>query len=152
MIKVTIELISAISGETSEIGRMYIANTDEGTTELSDYDVGVCRRGTTKVPAEVGGVARSARSGKVLQYPRLAYNVWRLIARAVLSAFPEEQKVKPGKAYKAEISADVLRGLQLMKKHFNNGGRMLSEGSDTEDFDSAFEWLDVANEEPNAKY
>jgi hypothetical protein len=74
-----------------EIGRMYIANVG-GTDIRGDYDVAVCRRGTDKVPAPVDpGGPKATRSGHVKDYPRLAYNVWRLIARALLSAFPEER-------------------------------------------------------------
>jgi hypothetical protein len=73
-----------------EIGRMYIANVG-GDMERGAYDVAVCRRGTSAVPQPVDPCGpKPTRSGHVENYPRLAYNVWRLIARALLSAFPEE--------------------------------------------------------------
>lgn len=80
-----------------EIGRMYIANTGGGTPDRGDYEVAVCRRGTIAVPAPINPEGpKATRSGFVLGYPRLAYNVWRLIARALLSSFPEERgKVPP---------------------------------------------------------
>lgn len=31
------------------------------------------------------------RKGEVHAYPRLAYNIWRLVMRALRSAFPEEK-------------------------------------------------------------
>lgn len=91
MIVVKLELHSAVTGQVSEIGRMYIANTG-GSAERGDYDVAVCRRGTTAVPEPVRPSGPdAARVGRVEGYPRLSYNVWRLIARALKSAFPEER-------------------------------------------------------------
>lgn len=111
MIKVTIELISAITGHTSELGRMFIANTGDGSAERGNYDVVVCRKGETRVPRELIGIGYSAaRTGKVIDYPRLAYNVWRLIARSVLAAFPEEVKTKPGKAFATTATPEVMQG------------------------------------------
>ena len=76
----------------AEIGRMYIANDGEGTVERGNYTAAVCRRGSTTVPQPLSEVGpRATRVGLVKDYPRLAYNVWRLIARALRSAFPEEK-------------------------------------------------------------
>lgn len=81
MIVVRVELHSAITGRVSEIGRMHIANDGESSdAKRGSYDVAVLRRGG-------GGVTRR---GRVENYPRLSYNVWRLICRALKSAFPEE--------------------------------------------------------------
>src|SRR5262245_44304396 len=105
MLKVTIELISAVTGNTSEIGCMYIANDGRRSVEdpaLGDYRAAVCRRGTDAVPRELFDTAgwsaealarhpKATRSGEVKDYPRLAYNVWRLISRALVAAFPEER-------------------------------------------------------------
>lgn len=104
MITVKIELWPLGSEvRAKEIGRMYIANDGEGTADRGNYRVAVCRRGTTAVPRELYGddaqaeaalskAPKATRTGEVRGYPRLAYNVWRLIARALLSAFPEEAK------------------------------------------------------------
>lgn len=90
MIKVTIEMESAINGESWILGRMYIWN--RGThkdPKLGDYGVAVCKKGEYEVP--FGTVPqKTTRTGEVTNYPRLSYNVWRLIARALKSAFPEE--------------------------------------------------------------
>lgn len=94
MIKVTIELESAVTGETTKIGQMHIWN--RGThkdPKLGNYGVAVCRKGHFNVPFGHPPEAVS-RTGEVTNYPRLAYNVWRLIARALKSAFPEESKCK----------------------------------------------------------
>lgn len=89
MIKVTIELESARTGESTVLGRMYIWNRGDGTAEIGNYGVAVCRKGKYDVP--FGQIpAATTRKGKVLGYPRLAYNVWRLIMRALRDCFPEE--------------------------------------------------------------
>lgn len=67
---------------------MYLANLgDSDDPKKGNYTVGVCRRGTTK-PPWAGGVM--TRTAEVRDYPRLSYNVWRLIIRALKAAFPEE--------------------------------------------------------------
>lgn len=74
-----------------DLGRMYIANTG-GSVERGDYVAAVCRKGTTDVPEPVHrrGV-KASRTGEVKDYPRISYNVWRLIIRAAKSCFPEEK-------------------------------------------------------------
>lgn len=97
MITVKIELWPfGDESRAKEIGRMYIANDGAGNIERGDYKVAVCRRNTTDVPKPIHpeGV-NPTRSGAVKNYPRLAYNVWRLITRALLSAFPEEKGKQP---------------------------------------------------------
>jgi hypothetical protein len=74
-----------------EIGRMYIANTGEGTPDRGDYQVAVCRKGSKDVPRFLAAGPRAARYGDVRDYPRKGYNVWRLVSRALRSAFPEER-------------------------------------------------------------
>jgi hypothetical protein len=88
MIRVTIELITP-KGEQSIIGRMFISNRGNVYEDkTSDYSVCVLRRGQTKHPL-LGG--KTTRTGEVLRYKREVYNVWRLIIRALKSAFPEER-------------------------------------------------------------
>lgn len=92
MIVVKIELWSAVTGARSEIGRMYVANTGAGTDpNRGDYTAAVCRRGSDAVPAPLDPTGpKATRTGTVADYPRLSYNVWRLVLRALRSAFPEE--------------------------------------------------------------
>jgi len=54
-----------------------------------NYRIGVHRRG--KVFTNPGALLKPLREGSVKDYPRLSYNVWRLVIRALLSAFPEEK-------------------------------------------------------------
>jgi hypothetical protein len=89
MIVVKIELHSAITHRITEIGRMYIWKKD-GYHERGDYDVRVMDKG--KLDGDPRLEKDVCRSGEVTNYPRLSYNVWRLITRALKSAFPEESK------------------------------------------------------------
>lgn len=93
MLVIKIELWSARTGKQSEIGRMYIANGGDTTDpKLGDYSVAVCRRGSDAVPQPINPSGpKATRVGSVNRYPRLAYNIWRLVLRALRSAFPEEQ-------------------------------------------------------------
>jgi hypothetical protein len=89
MLVVRVELHSAITGKITEIASMIIDNIG-GTRERGDYRV---RVGNKRDAGNISAVAsRPQRMGQVRNYPRLSYNVWRLIARALLSAFPEEDK------------------------------------------------------------
>jgi hypothetical protein len=167
MLRVTIELLSAITGRTSKIGEMYIANDGERSVQdskLGDYIVAVQNRkhaegAYSNLPRELFGdfdhwskdaLARhpkAARTGTVKEYPRLAYNVWRLITRACLAAFPEEcssvQNTKR-KGIAPTLDAQVMRGLHLLSA----SGII----SDNEDVVAARAWLDAAKSEayPNA--
>ena len=73
-----------------EIGRTYLYNAG-GSLTRGDYEVRVCRKKrfeTTLDDLQTGnGFTRTAR---VEGYPRLAYNIWRLVLRSLRSAFPEE--------------------------------------------------------------
>jgi hypothetical protein len=92
VIRVTIEMESAVNGKSWILGRIYIWNRGGGGSDpkRSDYGVAVCKKGEYDVP--FGTVpSKTTRTGEVLNYPRLSYNVWRLIARALKSAFPEER-------------------------------------------------------------
>ena len=89
MLVVKIELWSAVTGAETELGRMYLAN--DGTARdpaKGNYDVKVARKGSKEY--ESWNEIKTTRTGRVENYPRLSYNVWRLITRALLSAFPEE--------------------------------------------------------------
>lgn len=90
MIVVTVALHSAVTGKETVLGRTIISNV--GTTpngKLGDYEVRVGRKPDA---LDLGKVYRQPlRRGEVKAYPRLAYNVWRLVIRALLDAFPEEK-------------------------------------------------------------
>lgn len=71
-----------------EIGRTYIYNVG-GTQERGNYAGFVCRKGVFE-PFEKAKLV-ATRTLEVKDYPRLSYNVWRLISRSLISAFPEEK-------------------------------------------------------------
>lgn len=90
MLVVKIELWASRTGEVRELGRMYIANDGtQGPGNKGSYDVKVCRKGSFE-PDSWEDI-KTSRTGRVESYPRLSYNVWRLITRALRSAFPEEK-------------------------------------------------------------
>lgn len=91
MLIVTIELDSAITGERKLLGRMLICNTGSGSSDgtRGDYDVKVAKK--TDADDLRKAYREPLRAGRVWNYPRLSYNVWRLVSRAILSAFPEER-------------------------------------------------------------
>lgn len=156
MIRVKIELCPMGDEERArEIGRMYIANdgaTSAKDPKLGDYRVAVCRRGSTEVPREVYSQAhldpddarhfaedhpKATRAGTVQGYPRLAYNVWRLIARAVLAAFPEERAPRNAKGG-PELDSQVMQGLALLRQT-EGAGSLSSQEFDA--LQAALQWL-----------
>lgn len=99
MIRVKVELISAVTGKTTQLGEMLIAN--DGTIKggkRGNYLVKVMRKGcfsaTVREARDNWREGAVTREGAVYDYPRKAYNVWRLISKALLSAFPEERPKK----------------------------------------------------------
>lgn len=81
MIVVRIELHSAVTGKVEEIGQMVLAN--DGTSrdpKRGDYTVKLGRRGELSTQRIWQHPQREA---KVLKYPRLAFSVWVLVARAL---------------------------------------------------------------------
>lgn len=98
MIVVKVELHSAITGKVTEIGRMLLGN--DGTAPdiaRGNYDARVLRRRESTLdeallddPFAQWQDAPTTRTGRVESFPRLSYNVWRLVIRALKSAFPEE--------------------------------------------------------------
>lgn len=87
MLVVKVELHSAITGKVKELCRMQIFNKGGGTEARADYGVRLLRRGTVS--------GEPVRQGTVENYPRKAYNVWRLVSRALRTVFPEEANWSP---------------------------------------------------------
>ena len=88
MLVLKLELHSARTGEIKEIGRTIIANVG-GTNSKGDYICKVGRKSDTFSNKDVW--KEPLRTGDVKAYPRLSYNVWRLVIRSLLAAFPEEK-------------------------------------------------------------
>ena len=81
MIRVTVELIPFGVGIPQRLGVMHIANDGTGTKNRGNYKAHVYRKGSWQI----------AREGIVTNYPRLSYNIWRLVVRCLRSAFPGEK-------------------------------------------------------------
>lgn len=94
MIVVTIELHSARTHKVTTLGRAIISNISKAgvCSKKGDYHVSVAKKNDVNSMTKI--INAPLRAGKVLNYPRLSYNVWRLIIRSLLEAFPEEKKVK----------------------------------------------------------
>lgn len=95
MIVVEVKLVSARGPEFNQLlGSAIISNvgaTPDG--KYGDYDVAVARKTDA---ADLCKVYNSPlRRGKVLRHPRLAQNMWRLVLKAIASAFPEEKVTLP---------------------------------------------------------
>ncbi len=74
-----------------ELGRTYVWNDGRSANpKRGDYGVAVARRGHAGPWRDVVRGSKAQRRGAVTDYPRLSYSVWRLIIRALKSAFPEE--------------------------------------------------------------
>lgn len=74
-----------------ELGRTYIYNAG-GDRKRGDYEARVCRKGKTDYTLnELHTGEGFTRTGRVENYPRLSYNVWRLVLKALRACFPEEK-------------------------------------------------------------
>lgn len=91
MIIVTVQLASAVTGETTMLGRMAIDNQgDSLDPKRGNYGVRVARKDLA-VSGDPRMFDMPLRRATVLDYPRLSYNMWRLVLRALTAAFPEEK-------------------------------------------------------------
>lgn len=79
MILVKIELHSAVTGKITPLGIMTIANDGTSTNpKRGHYDVKLGRKGN------LGNVFTAPqRTARVEKYPRAAFSVWVLVARAL---------------------------------------------------------------------
>lgn len=109
MIKVTIELLSALTGRTTKLGTTYITNDGKGTKELRNYDVRVMRKGVENP------MGRTAREGRIEKFPSERVNVWCLVTRALLAAFPEERK--SARHAETQVNATVMQGLNMLAEY-----------------------------------
>lgn len=85
MIVVTVQLVSARTGQISTLGKMVISN--DGTSRVpsrGSYDVAVHRK-----TADIHR-AKPIRTARVEKYARLAYPVWELVRRALNAAYGKD--------------------------------------------------------------
>jgi len=92
MIVVKVELHSAVTGNVTEIGKMIVDNVGDRSyrdPSRGDYRVRLGRRGRTKTDEVLDS---PQKTGEVLNYPRLTYSVWVLVARALKAVGIEKWK------------------------------------------------------------
>jgi len=88
MIIVRVDLVSKRGVE--RLGAMTISNVG-GTAKRGNYEAKVGRK-TDAVSGDWNRINdKPLREADVRDYPRLSYNVWRLVIRALLGCFPEEK-------------------------------------------------------------
>lgn len=85
MIIVRVELLSAISGETTELARMHICN-EGGTRTHGDYGVYMLRGRDTEALDKSWRNERYTHTGKVTNHARLSEHVWNLVGKALAAA------------------------------------------------------------------
>jgi hypothetical protein len=77
MIIVRVELLSAITGKTTELARMHICNDGTGSATRGNYEgVSFIGRDTAALDRR-----RASKHGKVSNYPRQSVHIWNLVAR-----------------------------------------------------------------------
>ena len=79
-----------------ELGRAYISNQG-GTQTRGEYHARIQRNGL------FDRQFMPLRSGAVHNFPRLSYNVWRLVIRSLLVCFPEEKNPEIQEALEAAV-------------------------------------------------
>ena len=91
MIMVTVT-VTDHRGRFHTIGQMAIRNTGLARNpKFGDYEVLVANRAKAARHNDIGKLFSSpTRTGVVTHFPRLSYNVWRLVSRALRATFPEE--------------------------------------------------------------
>lgn len=72
MIKITVELHSAISGKITKLGEMDIYNTGEKAGHINDYAGRVLRKPDYKI---------ITRTGMVVNHDKINKTIWHLIAK-----------------------------------------------------------------------
>ena len=85
---VTVEIKSARTGERKTLGQMRISNKgDSANPNRGNYWVQVIKRGQDAESAN----SKVVRRGEVLNYPRNAYSIWRLVLKALRASYPEDR-------------------------------------------------------------
>lgn len=84
MIIVRVELMSAVTGQTTELARMHICN-EGGDLKLGDYGAYVMRGRDAATLSRSWAAHTFTRTGKVQRHPRLKEHVWNLVAKALHS-------------------------------------------------------------------
>jgi len=85
MIRVTVELLSANTLETTELARMYICN-EGGSHTRGDYGVYVLRGRSAEQLDRSWHQQSYTHTGKVTGHARLSEHIWNLVGKALNAA------------------------------------------------------------------
>lgn len=91
MIVVKVELHSAITGKVTRLGKMVIGNDGTGTGRIGNYDAWVLRKADAENHITRTTLDAATRKGRVENYARQSYVIWRLVLRALRACYPEEK-------------------------------------------------------------
>jgi hypothetical protein len=85
MLVVRVELHSAVTGLTTEIARMIIANDGTGDSTTGNYWARAAEGDTdaNMIPSAIMHESRKLRHVEVKNYPRSSKHVWNLVARVL---------------------------------------------------------------------
>lgn len=86
MIRVTVELISAVNGRRIVLGVMDICNDGTGGMKRRSYDGYLYRKGKSSSRENIH------RTGRVENFPSQSYVVWRLVLRMLKDVFKDQEK------------------------------------------------------------
>ena len=118
MIKITVELVSAISGNTSVLGVAHIANDGQGTVEKGDYAVKLSKFGGKGL----------WKSGWVKGFARQRLGGWDLLFRALQGtvgyrnkqSLVSEQEVPMSLEIDMEEKRVLQEGLLILLEHYGD--------------------------------
>ncbi len=85
MIIVRVELLSANTGETTELARMHICN-EGGSRTRGDYGVYALHGRDTETLDHSWRNETYTHTGKVTNHARLTEHVWNLVSKALVAA------------------------------------------------------------------
>jgi hypothetical protein len=122
MILVTIDLISAISGQRSTLGKVRISNDGTGPREIGNYDVQLLRKGSD----------RPWRTGRVTGFRRLSRGPYDLLHLGLVACgIPERVRSATATESPIETAIEELAGVlrEALRNHPDPAGavRRLAE-------------------------
>lgn len=92
LIKITVELISAIDGHQEILGEGFIYNDASGSRGIGNYGFKLSKRRGFTGHRNVSGVSNVWKSGEVKDFPRLRRNGWDLLFRCLRESIGDRNK------------------------------------------------------------
>ena len=106
MLEVVIRLRSARTGDTTELGRIHIANQGNhpDRKKRGNYVAHIMRKGTVDKPQA---------TVEIFDYPRLAYSVWELVRRVLNASKKQVEASQGAEDLLAEQKVEALNRQEL---------------------------------------